>query len=163
MDKSIYNIGSIIATKKKKKRNLDRMKRKGIEPEYRPGVMKAEFYLTREWKKLRWEVLVESDGKCQMCGRSKSDGAILHVDHIRPRSKFPYLELDKKNLQVLCGDCNIGKGANTWEASRGQPKHPLNEGTLGEGVIPAPDQSALTPTSIHPLTDRPKRRVVRQR
>ncbi len=156
MDKSIYNVGSIIATKKRKKKNLAKMFMKGIEPEYRAGVMKSEFYLTREWKQLRWEVLVASDGKCCMCGRSKADGVILHVDHIRPRSKFPVLELRKDNLQVLCSDCNLGKGTKTW----GQPKHPAT-GTLGEGVIPAPDQSALTPTSTQPLTDRPKRRVVR--
>jgi len=33
----------------------------------------------------------------------------IHVDHIKPRSKFPELELVFDNLQVLCDDCNIGK------------------------------------------------------
>lgn len=67
------------------------------------------FYDTREWKELRWRVLTASDGKCNMCGRSKHDGVIIHVDHIKPRSKFPHLELEFSNLQVLCEDCNLGK------------------------------------------------------
>jgi len=33
----------------------------------------------------------------------------MHVDHIRPRSKSPSLELDPDNLQVLCKACNLGK------------------------------------------------------
>jgi len=51
-----------------------------------------------------------------LCGKSKhKDDAILHVDHIKPRSKYPDLALELKNLQVLCEDCNIGKG--TWDES----------------------------------------------
>jgi hypothetical protein len=38
----------------------------------------------------------------------------IHVDHIKPRSSYPELELDIKNLQVLCRDCNLGK-SNTCE------------------------------------------------
>ena len=67
------------------------------------------FYDTREWRELRWRVLTASDGKCNMCGRSKDDGVVMHVDHIKPRSKFPALELEFSNLQVLCEDCNLGK------------------------------------------------------
>lgn len=81
-------------------------------PAYKPG-MKAEFYQTREWRSVRFDVLRKSNGKCKLCGRSPDNGIILHVDHIKPRSKFPALELDPKNLQVLCEDCNIGKGAKT--------------------------------------------------
>ena len=75
---------------------------------YRKG-MKSEFYQTFEWRQLRWKVLLESDKCCAMCGRSKAHGIILHVDHIKPRSKHPALELIQSNLQVLCEDCNIGK------------------------------------------------------
>ena len=41
--------------------------------------------------------------------QTKHDGAKMHVDHIKPRSKYPRLELDFDNLQVLCEDCNLGK------------------------------------------------------
>lgn len=33
----------------------------------------------------------------------------MHVDHIKPRSKYPHLAYDVNNLQVLCQDCNFGK------------------------------------------------------
>lgn len=75
---------------------------------YRPG-MKSEFYQTRQWRELRWKVLVKHGAVCNMCGITREHGAIMHVDHIKPRSKFPALELVFDNLQVLCEDCNIGK------------------------------------------------------
>ena len=74
--------------------------------------LKSLFYATDEWRKLRWRVLSQSDGKCLMCGRNSSHGIVLHVDHIKPRSKYPALELEIENLQVLCEDCNLGKGAS---------------------------------------------------
>ena len=49
------------------------------------------------------------------CGRSKKEhGVVIHVDHIKPRSKFPELALEFDNLQILCDDCNIGK-CNKYE------------------------------------------------
>lgn len=77
-------------------------------PRYEPG-MKGDFYLTREWRSLRWDVLQAHGFQCKACGRTKDDGIVIHVDHIKPRSKFPALELVFSNLQVLCDDCNIGK------------------------------------------------------
>jgi 5-methylcytosine-specific restriction endonuclease McrA len=47
------------------------------------------------------------------CGASAKDGIRIHVDHIKPRSKYPKIELDINNLQILCDDCNIGKG--NWD------------------------------------------------
>jgi 5-methylcytosine-specific restriction endonuclease McrA len=38
---------------------------------------------------------------------SAKEGAILHVDHIIPRSKGGKDEMD--NYQTLCHKCNIGK------------------------------------------------------
>ena len=43
-----------------------------------------------------------------VCGASGKQ-TVLHVDHIKPRSKYPELALDPNNLQVLCKDCNLGK------------------------------------------------------
>jgi 5-methylcytosine-specific restriction endonuclease McrA len=74
--------------------------------------MGTEFYQTSEWRKLRWLALAQSSGKCVVCGRNqKNHGVILHVDHVHPRSKYPLLELELSNLQVLCEDCNLGKGS----------------------------------------------------
>lgn len=69
----------------------------------------SAFYQTREWQELRYQALKANDGRCELCGASKSDGAQLHVDHIKPRSKYPDLQLALTNLQVLCKDCNLGK------------------------------------------------------
>lgn len=68
------------------------------------------FYSTREWRELRVKVLNEQGFKCIWCNRTPKDhGIVLHVDHIKPKSKYPELALDKSNLQVLCEDCNKGK------------------------------------------------------
>lgn len=67
------------------------------------------FYSSREWRALRYQALRASDSTCKCCGAKASDGAKLHVDHIKPRSKYPELALDLDNLQVLCAECNLGK------------------------------------------------------
>lgn len=36
----------------------------------------------------------------------------MHVDHIKPVCTHPELCLDPENLQVLCDDCNLGKGSS---------------------------------------------------
>lgn len=68
-----------------------------------------KFYKTPEWQSLRYQVIRDSDQRCLCCGASPKEGAVLHVDHIKPRSLNPELALIKDNLQVLCGDCNLGK------------------------------------------------------
>lgn len=78
-----------------------RGRKRGLEP--------STFYESREWRELRYKALALSDGRCELCGRSKQNGIVLHVDHIRPRSVAPELELCLENLQILCEDCNLGK------------------------------------------------------
>ena len=79
------------------------------------------FYNSRSWQDIRHKALALSDGCCCLCGRSKRDDGIkLHVDHIKPRSKFPHLALSLSNLQVLCEDCNMGKSNRScrdWRSS----------------------------------------------
>lgn len=67
------------------------------------------FYETREWQSLRYEALKVSAGRCVCCGARPSESNPLHVDHIKPRSKHPELQLVLSNLQVLCKKCNLGK------------------------------------------------------
>jgi 5-methylcytosine-specific restriction endonuclease McrA len=68
-----------------------------------------EFYSSWKWKKLRYRVLLKYGAKCMLCGATKEEGAKICVDHIKPRGKYPELELEFENLQVLCNDCNMGK------------------------------------------------------
>lgn len=74
-------------------------------PEYKSGMGK-DFYQTRQWRELRYKVLVKYGKTCQCCGEKSG---YIHVDHILPRSLHPSKELDENNLQVLCEACNIGK------------------------------------------------------
>jgi 5-methylcytosine-specific restriction endonuclease McrA len=67
------------------------------------------FYASFLWRKLRYRVLAEHDGRCQACGRGAADGIVLNVDHIEPLSKNWERRLDRTNLQVLCAECNHGK------------------------------------------------------
>jgi hypothetical protein len=56
---------------------------------------------------IRWQVFERDNFKCVACGISAVDGAILHIDHIVPRSKGGKDEMN--NYQTLCHKCNIGK------------------------------------------------------
>jgi len=68
-----------------------------------------DFYSSKKWKELRYVALQQSGGGCELCGARASDGVSLHVDHIKPRSHYPELQLSLGNLQILCEDCNYGK------------------------------------------------------
>ncbi len=77
-------------------------------PKQRKGGF-GEFYESREWLQLRYAVLKQYGARCMVCGATRGDGVHMHVDHIKPRSKYPELELEQSNLQVLCRPCNLGK------------------------------------------------------
>ena len=84
-----------------------------LKPYSHPDLGKEKynaFYKSTEWKQLRYLALSNSEGRCQCCGARASDGVTMHVDHIKPRSRYPKLELSLDNVQVLCSDCNQGKG-----------------------------------------------------
>ncbi len=73
----------------------------------------AAFYQS-EWRALRYQALKKYGGACSACGRSAAKhGVVIHVDHIRPRSKYPHLALRTDNLQLLCHDCNLAKATAT--------------------------------------------------
>jgi 5-methylcytosine-specific restriction endonuclease McrA len=69
----------------------------------------SEFFLSGEWRIVRYKALKRSKGCCDCCGARGSAKTPLHVDHIKPRSRFPDLALELNNLQVLCEACNLGK------------------------------------------------------
>jgi hypothetical protein len=74
-----------------------------------------EFYRSWEWKNVRFHILKEYGAFCMLCGSKER----ICVDHIKPRSKFPALELDYDNMQVLCNDCNMGKSNDDYTDFRG--------------------------------------------
>jgi hypothetical protein len=86
---------------------------------------KASSYVARKTERqhiprsLKYAVLKRDNRTCQLCG-AKAPDVELHIDHIVPLSKGGTTTLD--NLQVLCADCNLGKGNSDdtdWRASAG--------------------------------------------
>ena len=85
------------------------------------------FYSSWAWKSLRYEAIKANGRRCQCCGWTPDQGGDNHlvVDHIKPRKKFPELELSASNLQVLCNDCNMGKSDKHFDDFRDK-QVPLN-------------------------------------
>jgi 5-methylcytosine-specific restriction endonuclease McrA len=67
------------------------------------------FYTSERWIRLKHSIVEKYGKECMACGAQER----ICVDHIKPRSKYPDLEWDIGNLQVLCQPCNKGKGA--WD------------------------------------------------
>jgi len=86
---------------------------KPAQPDPSRRKVRAEFYDSEAWRQVRYRVLQLHGAFCQCCGSRGSNRNPVQVDHIKPRSKHPSLELDINNLQVLCRDCNLGKSA--WD------------------------------------------------
>lgn len=70
---------------------------------------RLSFYKTNNWITLRTTVYGLYGSRCMKCGSYKEEGNIANVDHIKCRKLFPELELDIRNLQVLCSTCNKNK------------------------------------------------------
>jgi len=92
-------------------------RKRDTEPDY---VNSNEFLMSWEWRKLRYKVIKKFGAVC-MCCRSTDK---IHVDHIKPRRKYPELALDFNNLQVLCEICNMGKSA--WDETDWRPNESQN-------------------------------------
>lgn len=79
----------------------------------------SEFLNTYEWRRVRMVALKKYGAKCMCCGATPASGAVMNVDHIKPRKLFPELALDVNNLQILCHECNHGKG--NWDMTDWRP------------------------------------------
>ena len=64
---------------------------------------------SKVWPKLREAAFAVHGHQCKQCGAKASEGAKLHIDHIKPVKHWPELALDLSNLQVLCAPCNLNK------------------------------------------------------
>ena len=73
----------------------------------------ADFLESFAWRKVRMLALKKYGARCLCCGATPATGAVMNVDHIKPRKLFPELALDLNNLQILCHECNHGKG--NWD------------------------------------------------
>lgn len=87
--------------------------KQSLPPEQAAFVASPEFLASYEWRKLRMQALKKHGAICQCCGASPSTGAVMNVDHIKPRRTHPHLALSIDNLQILCHECNHGKG--NWD------------------------------------------------
>lgn len=85
----------------------------------------AAFYASHEWRYLRYDTIRHYGAKCQCCNRTPEEhGIVLHVDHIVPLRKDWSRRLDRTNTQVLCEECNQGKGSrhsDDWRRKKTEP------------------------------------------
>ena len=107
-------------TSQRKPRNTRKPRTKnhlrfGVDPS------SAGFLKTFEWRKIRMTAILKYGRKCMCCGASPETGAVIHVDHIKPRKTHPELALDLNNLQILCHECNHGKG--NWDTTDWRGEH----------------------------------------
>lgn len=91
----------------------------GLEPRLRLAPKVAEpFYSTREWRALAASCKRAAGYRCQRPGCGSSDRLI--ADHIVER-KDGGADLDRRNIEVLCGTCHARKTAEARQRrARGQ-------------------------------------------
>lgn len=110
-----------VAKAAKKKRKKQRLVQRQQTPKPKKqtvagvDIASTAFLSTFEWRRLRMEALKKYGPKCMCCGATPATGAVMNVDHIKPRKDWPSLALDISNLQILCHECNHGKG--NWDST----------------------------------------------
>lgn len=117
----------------------------------RRKLLSPYFLASPAWRTLRMIVLKKRGTQCECCG-AKAPDVRINVDHIKPRRTHPELALVEANLQVLCEDCNHGKGS--WDTTDWRAPG-TTQGELTDSPVPG----TATATSI--LSAAP--RLVRRR
>lgn len=110
-DDKIVELHEKMKVKVANKPKIREVKKKQKAQEYK---VSNEFLQSYEWRQKRFEALNKYGRRCMCCGATPETGAIMNVDHIKPRKTHPELALDIDNLQILCHECNHGKG-NKYE------------------------------------------------
>jgi hypothetical protein len=85
------------------------------------------------WHQWKQEVADHCCGQCVYCAIHEARfGGIrnFHVEHFRPKNRFPKLENDINNLYLACGICNVLKG-DDW------PCEPAADHSLATYADPA--------------------------
>lgn len=70
------------------------------------------FYATLAWKELSYRTRTRYPPRCMLCLKPGSETNPLVCDHIKPLRFNWELRLDPNNMQILCNNCNIGKGSH---------------------------------------------------
>lgn len=108
---------------------------KNVEPDLKGNrtrlCINKGFYMSRPWRRLK-KAIIRLYGP--FCMRCKTKG-IVHVDHIKPRSKNPSLELNPWNLQVLCSQCNQSKGNVTKKDYRSKNQKEKLKSTKNKVIL----------------------------
>jgi hypothetical protein len=107
--KALKTLGLTLATQVSPPLRIVRAPR-SPEADVSAYVNSAAFLASFEWKRLRVKAFEKYGRICLCCGASPATGAVLNIDHVKSRRRRPDLALELNNLQVLCGDCNHGKG-----------------------------------------------------
>lgn len=108
-----YRKKHLVMVTKDGKALFDNVKQHAEKPE------RDAFYGSWDWRKLRMQVIKKHARRCMCCGSTPEDTTVdgqpvrLVVDHIKPVAKYWHLRLVASNLQILCDECNMGKGA--WD------------------------------------------------
>lgn len=119
---SIYSKYSAPTKKAKKKKNRKRKSKATAQLQQQfiaktdiDAIKSDNFLQSFSWRKLRMQALKLYGAKCQCCGSTPATGAVMNVDHVKPRKTHPELALELTNLQILCHECNHGKG--NWDST----------------------------------------------
>lgn len=78
---------------------LDYLRFRFARPRYRlteheQYLASPEFLRSREWLTLQYKTLKRYGGRCMVCGRSARGGAVINIDHVKPRRLYPQLALN---------------------------------------------------------------------
>lgn len=100
---------------------------------------RQQFYDSWEWKAARYKVLQKHGPVCMLCGSTRKDLDLdgkpvrIVVDHIKPLHTHWAMRLNLDNLQVLCHDCNMGKGA--WDTTDWREERPPEQAALDQMIV----------------------------
>ena len=111
-----------------------RKTREHLETYYsRQAIARREFKnwtQTKSGKAFKHKLWLKQRRRCKHCHRKRELNE-FHIDHIQPLSKYPEKALNPRNLQLLCGPCNLSKGAKE------KPKQSNKGAVLGLGLTTA--------------------------
>jgi 5-methylcytosine-specific restriction enzyme A len=114
-------------TERAKKAAAKRAEKDAIRREVAPKKARAKI-----GKLEQRAVIVRAEGRCEGCGKSVADGAVLEIDHVLPVCQGGTNDVD--NLQLLCSTCNsIKSGARDFVAeARARARKPMEPARVKE-------------------------------